>query len=358
MWCENEIEYILEHLKEKKFQEWLLDNDHRQLFERVRDYREAYLRVDKGEMIDLAKEWEQFEVNVQKKSGWGMRRRGVVAASVLIFGKKSAELILANGQHIDLEKQIVELWEENGIHISNSTQSYLAYRQDTLTYTVDSCEELVYNTVKIPAGADYKIYLADGSGVWLNCGSELRYPVKFVGNERRVYLRGEAFFEVKKATEWPFIVETEHMHIQVTGTRFNVKSYPEEEIVHTTLLEGAVTVTGPENKIRAFRLLPSQQFSLDKLTGQIEVKEVDTRLYTDWTEGMFVFRKQRLEEVMNTLARWYDIEVFYSGADVRNLRLSANLGRYDHIDTILELIRAMDKVVVDRKGNVITFSWK
>ena len=110
--------------------------------------------------------------------------------------------------------------------------------------------------------------------------------------------------------------------------------------------------------IHTFRLLPSQQFSLDKLTGQIEVKEVDTRLYTDWTEGMFVFRKQRLEEVMNTLARWYDIEVFYSGADVRNLRLSANLGRYDHIDTILELIRAMDKVVVDRKGNVITFSWK
>ena len=212
--------------------------------------------------------------------------------------------------------------------------------------------------MKIPAGADYKIYLADGSEVWLNCGSELRYPVKFVGNERRVYLRGEAFFEVKKATEWPFIVETEHMHIQVTGTRFNVKSYPEEDIVHTTLVKGAVTVTGPENKIHTFRLLPSQQFSLDKLTGQIEVKEVDTRLYTDWTEGMFVFRKQRLEEVMNTLARWYDIEVFYSGADVRDLRLSANLGRYDHIDTILGLIRAMDKVVVDRKGNVITFSWK
>ena len=86
-----ELEYLLEHLghpetlKEKKFQEWLLDNDHRQLFERVRDYREAYLRVDKGEMIDLAKEWEQFEVNVQKKSRWGMRRIGVVAASVLIF---------------------------------------------------------------------------------------------------------------------------------------------------------------------------------------------------------------------------------------------------------------------------------
>lgn len=89
-----------------------------------------------------------------------------------------------------------------------------------------------------------------------------------------------------------------------------MKSYPEEEIVHTTLVEGAVTVTGPENKIHTFRLLPSQQFSLDKLTGQIEVKEVDTHLYTDWTEGMFVFRKQRLEEVMNTLARWYDIEVF------------------------------------------------
>ena len=157
-----ELEYLLEHLghpetlKEKKFQEWLLDNDHRQLFERVRDYREAYLRVDKGEMIDLAKEWEQFEVNVQKKSRWGMRRIGVLLIGTLwqpteietvkvvreaeLIGKKSAELILANGQHIDLEKQIVELREENGIHISNSTQSYLAYRQDTLTYTVDSYE--------------------------------------------------------------------------------------------------------------------------------------------------------------------------------------------------------------------------
>ena len=228
----------------------------------------------------------------------------------------------------------------------------------SLSLLVSEEEEVGLVSFTAPVGQKAEVSLPDGTKVWLNSGTKLRYPVKFVGNERRVYLRGEAFFEVKKATEWPFIVETEHMHIQVTGTRFNVKSYPEEDIVHTTLVEGAVTVTGPENKIRAFRLLPSQQFSLDKLTGQIEVKEVDTRLYTDWTEGMFVFRKQRLEEVRNTLARWYDIEVFYSGADVRNLRLSANLGRYDHIDTILELIRAMDKVVVDRKGNVITFSWK
>ena len=95
-------------------------------------------------------------------------RNGEGGREAELIGKKSAELILANGQRIDLEKQIVELREENGIHISNSTLSYLAYRQDTLTYTDDSYEELVYNTVKIPAGADYKIYLADGSEVWLN----------------------------------------------------------------------------------------------------------------------------------------------------------------------------------------------
>lgn len=383
-----EIEYLLEHLghpetlNEQSFQEWLLDDGHRQLFERVRDCREAYLRVEKGGMIDPAREWERFEANVRKRSRRGMRHMFAFAASILVFfiigmlwqtadtetvktvretelvGRKSAELILAAGQRIDLGKQIVELCEANGVRISNSARSYLAYRPDTLVHAVDSRQESVWHTVKIPAGADYKIYLSDGTGVWLNCGSELRYPVKFTEEERRVYLRGEAFFEVEKVEGQPFVVETERMRIQVTGTRFNVNSYPDEEMVHATLVEGAVSVTKPDDGTRVFRLLPSQQFSLDKLTGQIEVKEVDTRLYTDWTEGMFVFRKQRLEEVMNTLARWYGIEVFYSSADMKDLRLSAHLGRYEHIDTILDMIRAMDKVVVNRKGNVIIFSWK
>ena len=363
-----ELEYLLEHLghpetlKEKKFQEWLLDNDHRLLFERVRDYREAYLRVDKGEMIDLAKEWEQFEVNVQKKSRWGMRRICVVAASVLIFlligtlwqpteietvkvvreaeliGKKSAELILANGQHIDLEKQIVELREENGIHISNSTQSYLAYRQDTLTYTVDSYEELVYNTVKIPAGADYKIYLADGSEVWLNCGSELRYPVKFVGNERRVYLRGEAFFEVTKDPKKKFIVNTEYINIEVLGTMFNVYAYEKENTVEMVLLTGQVKINTNKAPYQSYYVKPNEKISLDKQSGTLKIKKTDARFETAWLRDEMVFRSERLETVFDILERKYGVTIQYENFKQENDRFTGSFNN-EELTGILDILK-------------------
>ena len=100
--------------------------------------------------------------------------------------------------------------------------------------------------MKIPSGADYLVKVSDGTRVHLNCETEFRYPVKFAAGERRVYLDGEAFFEVEKAKGWPFIVETDRMHVRVTGTKFNVKSYRSEEVVHTTLVQGTVKVNTTE----------------------------------------------------------------------------------------------------------------
>lgn len=385
-WEQKDIEFILEHLErpedllEDNFREWLNEKGHAELFNKVMSYREALLRLEKGGAIDTGQEWERFEVKMQPGKWRRIRKLYAVAACLFIFllvgvlwetseptvqrvanetefiGKKSAELILADGQRIDLEIQVVDLEEQNGVSISNTRDSYLAYSGDTSVLEADSAEQLIYNTLKVPVGADYKLRLADGTTIWLNCGTEIHYPVKFGKQERRVYLDGEAYFEVKKAAEWPFIVETERMHVQVTGTRFNVKSYRSEEIVHTTLVSGSVNINTPDEDEQIVRLLPTQQFCLDKRTGQVVVSEVDTRLYTDWTEGMFVFRKQRLEEVMNTLSRWYGIEVFYIGSTVKDLRVSANLGRYEHIDAILRIIGAMDKVNAERKGNVVTIS--
>lgn len=385
-WEQKDIEFILEHLErpedllEDNFREWLDEKGHAELFDKVMSYREALLRLEKGGAIDSGHEWKRFEVKMQPSKWRVLRKLYAVAACLFIFllvgvlwktseptvlqvadkaeliGKRSAELILADGQRIDLEMQTINLEEQNGVSISNTTDSFLAYSGDTSVEESDSAEQMIYNTLKVPVGADYKLRLADGTTIWLNCGTEIHYPVKFGKQERRVYLDGEAFFEVEKAAEWPFIVETERMHVQVTGTRFNVKSYRSEEIVHTTLVSGSVNINTPDEDEQIVRLLPSQQFCLDKRTGQVVVSEVDTRLYTDWTEGMFVFRKQRLEEVMNTLARWYGIEVFYIGSTVKDLRVSANLGRYEHIDAILRIIGAMDKVNAERKGNVVTIS--
>ena len=215
-------------------------------------------------------------------------------------------------------------------------------------------EEPVYNTVRVPGGADYAVELADGTIARLNCETELRYPVRFVGKERRVYLDGEAFFEVAKNAEMPFIVETKQMQVEVTGTQFDVKAYAEDETMQATLVEGGVEVCAYGAGSKPVALTPSQQYVLDVQTRQVEVKKVDVQLYTGWVEGMFVFKNQRLEDVMTMLARWYSVDVFYIGESVKDIRLSANLGRYEHIDKILDIIQETNKIGFSRKGNVVT----
>lgn len=386
---ETDIDYILSHLKEPvsladpDFVEWLEEPAHRQLFEEIRNKREAFMRFALEDSIDIDREYERQRAKIRfqyRRTGW---KWAVAAACAVVMlgvalvfwypryagmtekeewalleGKKTAELILANGERIHLANNRIELRESNGTLIVNDSSSNLSYRRDTSDRGQSAGKAAVYHTIVIPAGADYTISLADGTKVRLNCETEFRFPVEFSGKERKVFLDGEAYFEVKKAGEWPFIVETNSMRVKVTGTCFNVKSYRTEEVVHTTLVEGRVEVSGEKTGDAPVRLVPSQQYCLDRRTGRAEVKKVDVSLYTGWVEGMFVFKNQRLEEVMNTLARWYTIDVVYVNESVKDLRVSANLGRYEHIDSLLEVLRAMDKVNVDRKGKVVTISRK
>lgn len=385
---EEVIQFILNHLDdpvtlvEPEFQEWLRDRGHRELFEEIRNQREAFMRWLFDDRIDVDREYRRLEAKLPSYRNTGLRRWGMVAACAIAFftvsvflwqsrtdivdgeqlavfeGKKSAELILADGKRINLENNVLKMREINGMLIVNDSHSLLSYQQDTLLSVQALEKELVYNTIAVPAGADYMVVLADGTKVRLNCGTRFRFPVAFAMNERKVFLDGEAFFEVKNAQELPFVVETSNMKVRVTGTSFNVKSYSTEELVHTTLVTGIVEVGTVQDTVNSLQLSPSQQFSLNKRTNRVEVKDVDVNLFTGWTEGMFVFKNERLEEVMNTLARWYTVEVFYTSTSVKDLRLSANLGRYEHIDSLLDVIRAMDKVNIERKGNVVTISRK
>lgn len=396
----DKIEFILEHLREperllqEEFVSWLQEEENKHLFEEVTTNRMAFLQKEYGQQIEPELEWQKLWQQMQKDSHtpipekrkinrrvWYSMAAGVCVLTALAgglllqqgkgkksvppmvqiehVGKRSAQLIVSTGEVLDLSQEKIYQKAVDGTLITNDTLKLLSYQSDTQKTTIirtgDAPEkikkETVYHTLRIPAGADYQVTLADGTKVWLNCESTLRYPVEFGDEKREVYLDGEGYFEVNKATEWPFIVNTEQMQVKVTGTKFNVKSYSTELIVHTTLVEGSVWAYTDQTQVQ---LIPSEQFRYDKETGKTSVQKVDTELYTGWIEGMFVFRNQRLEDVMNDLARWYNMTIFYSTAETKEIRISTNLNRYKNIDDLLEIINESGKVVVARKDNTIT----
>lgn len=372
--------YCLAHpemMAGEEFRAWIKTPEHRALFEEIRLYREAYMRRADAFRMDVEEEYRRFAGRTKRGRGRALWRWcGAAAASVAVLlavwffadrveveektlaaaetlvGRRTAELILASGERVELGGNALNIKTEDGRRIAADSCKRLSYREADVEGVME--EEPVYNTVRVPGGADYAVELADGTIVRLNCETELRYPVRFVGKERRVYLDGEAFFEVAKNAEMPFIVETKQMQVEVTGTQFDVKAYAEDETMQATLVEGGVEVCAYGAGSKPVALIPSQQYVLDVQTRQAEVKKVDVQLYTGWVEGMFVFKNQRLEDVMTMLARWYSVDVFYIGESVKDIRLSANLGRYEHIDKILDIIQETNKIGFSRKGNVVT----
>lgn len=371
------IDYILEHLNHPEtlnnpeFIHWLQQEENFRLFEEVRVYREVLLRDNQKTDFCTSREYQRIQRRI--KWGSGIKWTCIAAAACLLVGlgalalfypsgvqqtsvaslpreipvgRKTAELILSDGHQINLTGNAQDILENDEEIANNTVSCQLNYRAGKL---LESPEEQVWHTIRIPSRADYFVKLSDGTKVWLNCDSELKFPVDFTSESREVFLEGEAFFEVSKAEEWPFIVHADKMSIRVTGTKFNVKSYASESWVHTTLVEGCVLV----NQVR---LNPSQQFLMDKHTGKTEVKLVDTELYTGWTSGMFVFQGQRLEDVMNSLAKWYDVTVIYRDTKVKEMRFSGNFGRYDTIDDVLDILRKLEKVNFSRDGQNIIIS--
>lgn len=368
------IDYILEHLEhpekltDAEFVAWLHEEENFRLFEEVRAYREILYRERAQNGFCAEEEYRLVRRRIQRKgviklamvaaacvvvgvvalSGWyrSPTSTAVPLAQEIPVGRKTAELTLADGRQISLEGNRQVIQERNENIASNSAACELNYREGKL---VTYAGEQVWHTLKVPVSADYFVRLSDGTKVWLNCDTELRFPVDFTAERREVFLKGEAYFEVTKAETWPFIVRTDGMSIRVTGTKFDVKSYESEFLAQTTLVEGSVWVNEVELK-------PSQQFLLDRKSGKTEVKTVDTELYTDWTQGMFVFQSQCLEDVMNGLAKWYDVTVVYRDAEVKGMRFSGHFGRYDTIDDVLDILGKLEKVDFSRDGRTIVVS--
>ena len=209
-----------------------------------------------------------------------------------------------------------------------------------------------YNTLEVPRGAEYELILADGTHVWLNADTRLRYPTCFNTDERRVYLEGEAYFQVTKDTAHPFRVESEAQVVEVLGTQFNVYAYGHEERTYTTLVEGKVAVTASASG-QHVQLMPGQQASLGRQGGEIVVGEVNIQQVVDWKNGMFVFDDLSLEAILRKVARWYDVEVFYRNQQAKAIVFKGNLPRYGELPELLKVLENSSEVHFSLKGNTL-----
>ena len=186
--------------------------------------------------------------------------------------------------------------------------------------------------------------------MWLNSVSQLRYPVQFTGKERKVYLSGEAYFDVKTDSLRPFVVESEGMDVRVYGTEFNVTAYQDEKL-RTTLVQGKVGIKVDGEKELLLR--PGQMAEYDAQTKHLEVQEVNTYLYTAWIEGTFAFKDETIEEIMGRLSRWYDLNVFYANEEVKKQLYDGIIPQVKDFEDILRMIEGTATIHFEIKGNTV-----
>ena len=250
-------------------------------------------------------------------------------------GGTRAELVLPSGEVVDLvEKSGVISRGENTV-INNEGKT-LSYKSTGNQAPMDS---LRYNEVIVPKGGEYQLVLSDGTLVYLNSMTKVRFPERFSEKCREVEVCGEAFFEVAKDKHVPFIVKTGAYEITVLGTKFNVTAYADEHVITTTLVEGVVSISG--KCIGAARTLwPNEQLVLDQTSGGVGVRKVDVNYYTAWKDGYFIFRYSTLREVMQQLSRWYDFEYEVPDMLLDKYHFSGEFKRFDNLDRVLEIIRS------------------
>ena len=242
------------------------------------------------------------------------------------------------------------LTEPDGTKIDISDTTFLAFVQKSVMSRKNGEEkevvETLYHTITIPRGGEYDLLLSDGSRLRMNSESEIRVPVTFEKGQREVFMKGEIFFDITRDSLAPFVVHTHQGDIRVLGTSFNVRDYQDEDFLETTLVNGKVAF---EREGNYSYLKPGEQLRLNKEDGKTTVETVDVLLYCSWKDGRFVFEKQRLEVIMNTIARWYNINVFYESSSVKDILFTGNIKRYSDLEQVVNMLKLINKIDIEIK---------
>lgn len=360
--------------EKEKLSAWLDERpENRSLFEKIqREVRSSeelpvFCRLDEEEA------WERFRRSRGRRRGKrlvALRYAAAVAVLVgvalsvwiykdggpsheetaIVPGSPKATLTVASGESVVLgdggAEKVVEVTSGRQAKRSGDSLIYAATRPAT------GAEE--FNTLSIPKGGEFKLVLSDGTMVYLNAATRLRYPVAFGGNERRVRLEGEAYFEVARDSARPFYVEAGDLRVRVYGTSFNVNTQREGE-TQAVLVEGRVGVK-VAGMVEEVEMKPGELLRYDRGTGTLSVKSVDTRQYVAWKDGYFAFEDATLEEIMQKLALWYNVEVFFQSEEAKRFVFTGFMRKYEQIDTILAAVRDVTGVRYSISGRTVVIS--
>ncbi len=264
-------------------------------------------------------------------------------------GTSRAKLILHDGQSLDLVKGADFETLIDGARV--------IAKQNRIEYALDiesGLEAVKYNTLVVPRGAEYFVILSDSTRIWLNSDSQLKYPTLFSTDERAVWLEGEAYFEVAHMVEKPFKVFSGTQTLEVLGTAFNISAYADEELIFSTLAEGAVRGFDANEKEPIFELFPGDQAVYSRQEGFVSKQKVDVFQFTAWKDGVYSFDNKPLGEMMQTLARWYNVNVVYADETKADIRFTGEIYRYENLEKILHVIEKTDEVKFRTDGKTIT----
>ena len=333
---------------------WLEDSNNFKLF---KDYVKinylVMLTMDMFDTDNTKKQLKELIVKEKKLVRLRKRTRFMKYAAIVVvflglgysyqsghFSKRPEVIIPSNSITLQLENGDIEILNENGTSQILNAQGNIVGEQKGEQLVYDKrveVEELVYNTLTVPFGKHFQLQLSDGTNVHLNAGTSLKYPVKFIeGNQRQVFLIGEAFFDVASDKKHPFIVHAEDLNVEVFGTNFNVSAYPEDAFTDVVLVEGSVGLYADEKSLQeAVTMKPGTKGRLHKKFEDITTEAVDVSIYTSWVNGGLVFRNMPFENIVKKLERHYNMKIVINNKKLKREVFNASFKEEPSIEKVL-----------------------
>lgn len=368
----------------QKFDDWLSeDSEHIKIYENIISDDKQKEREDLLSQIDVKSAWDN--IGIEEKQKYQIINPRIkqlfkyaavlvlfVSASVFFLNKSrdkstnsklvaektdvkpnKVRLILSDGSSKNLSDNNAKIVDVKGVEIKTNN--------NTISYNKKGSSEgtkIYYNTIVTEKGGDYNLILADGTKVWLNQNSQLKYPVEFNSKNRKVFLKGEAFFEVAHNKKKPFFVNIKYsVDVKVLGTSFNIKADSSDDFIATTLVEGSVKLLKGDKDLG--NLKPGYQATIKNNSDKPVIKKVDVENYIAWKDGLFYFKDKRLADIMVSLNNWYDIKVEYITDDVKDIKFTGYFKtKEESVVPIIKMLRNTDKVNIAYSNNTMFISKK
>lgn len=359
--------------EEKALQKWLSDPENRAFFERIQSDEVIAAKIDRYVAEDVDQAFEHFKRRRKQHSRQVRIRRWWVAAAVgipvalaaslfLPFGPKTSapdraisaastdgldqpRLTLSGNRQVILTDTNLRIFEENGtIALRDGLVDYSALNEEVMSQDA-------YNLLEVPASFTYHLILSDGTKVWMNAQSSLRFPVTFGRDERVVEASGEVYFEVQPDADRPFFVQTNGLKVAVTGTSFNVHHYPNEAFAQITLTEGQVQVHVAE---KIYALTPGKQLHWDHQRNTLTTRTVNVDEFTSWREGTYIFKSRQLDEVLRVAERWFDVQFVVADESVTSSIYTGILIKDEQLEQFLARLENTSDYTFKREGRLVS----